>query len=226
MKTLLLTGSSAEMYSVLSASMPSKVAYCKYHGYELKSIPLGYDHQLFGRRLGFERAIAAFDHVGDYDAVMWIDADAFITNFNYEIDDFRDSDKPFSASLDWIDCTTIYAGNFVLYNTSKLKDLYEEFVQFGSKMFLDHSEQEQRTLNFILDSNPELIHVLPRNYLNSVPEIAKKYRVNEEREIAVPWNENCFLAHLTTIPNEYRIKIMKENLLNVKNNVDHQLGNC
>lgn len=224
MKTLLLTGSTAEMHNVLSASVPSKVAYCRYHGYEFKSIPLGYDNELFGKRLGFERAIAAFDHALAYDAVMWADADAFITNFNYKINDFRHEDKPFSASLDWTDCTTISAGNFVLYNTSKLKDLYEEFVQFGSNMFLDDPEQEQRTLNFILDSNPDLIHVLPRNYLNSVPAIAEEYRVNENRKIVEPWNPNCFLAHLTTIHNEYRIKIMKENLLNVENNVDQLLS--
>jgi len=216
MKTLVLTGSSMEMHAVLDATIPSKWEYCMEKGYDLKIIKLGYQHPIFGDRMSYERVVETFKQVGEYDAVMWLDADAFITNMNYDIKDFQYEDKPISASLDWTDCTTINMGNFVIYKTNKVKDLYEEFVQLGSKMFLDHPEREQKTINFILDSNPEMVHVLPRNYLNGVPKILEKFRVGEEREIVEPWNENCFLAHLTAILYEDRIKIIKKNLLNIK----------
>lgn len=216
MKTLLLTGATREMSDVLNASRLSKIEYCRDKGYVFKSITLGYQRPIFGVRLGFERMLEAFRHIGEYDAVIWLDADAFITNFNYEVNDFRGSDKPFSSSLDWTECSTVSTGNFVIYNTKECETLHKKFVVIGSEKFLNDPQQEQRTINYILETTPELIHVLPRKYLNAVPEIAKKYRQGEEREIAEPWDETCFLAHLTTIPNQYRVEIMEKNLLGLE----------
>jgi len=199
--TLVLTGASQSMSDVLAVTLPSKLEYSRIHGYDFKSITLNGDLQ-------FERPLQAFEQAKNYDACIWVDADAVITNTNYAIEDFLDGNKPFSASLDWTDVQTISMGNFVIQHTDKTYELFNQFVYF-----CQNSVHDQDAMNCVLNSNPELINVLPRKYLNAVPSIVKKYRVNEERDIVDPWDDSCFLAHLTTVSNEYRIKIIKENLL-------------
>jgi hypothetical protein len=213
MSVVVLTGATKEMEDVLNASLASKVEYCKQHDYHLKVITLTGDDDIFGNRLGFERMNRAFREISEHDTCMWLDADAFITNYNYPMSRFIKKDVPFIASFDWTECNTLSTGNFILRNTSCTKDLYRHFIDFGTTQFLDDPQQEQKTINYIREIFPHFFLDLERKYLNAVPEIAKDYRIGEEREIAEPWDKSCFLAHLTTIPNEFRIRIIKENLL-------------
>jgi len=200
-KTLILTGASESMADVSAASLPSKQKYCEIKNYDLKVITLE-------GRLEFERPLQAFKEVKNYDVCMWVDADAVITNTNYNIEDFLYPNKPFSASLDWTDVQTISMGNFVIKNTNKTEELFNKYSSF-----CENSTHDQDAMNCVLNSDPELINVLPRKYLNAVPSIVKEYRVHEYRDIVDPWDESCFLAHLTTVSNECRIRIIKENLL-------------
>lgn len=200
MSVLVLTGASNDMIDVLEESLPSKKQYCKEKNYKLKVITLS-------GKLEFERPLNLFNELKGYDFCMWLDADAIITNANYEIEDFIAKDKPFSASLDWTDTQTISMGNFVICNTEKTKELLKEYYHFCKT-----SAHDQDAMNSVLKSSPELVNVLPRKYLNAVPLIVKKYRIGEERDIVEPWDDSCFLAHLTTITNDARVNIMKNNL--------------
>ena len=212
MSVLVLTGSSNDMKHVLEASMPSKQQYCKEKNYNLKVITLS-------GKLEFERPLNLFNELKEYDFCMWLDADAIITNKNYNIEDFIAGEKPFSASLDWTDTQTISMGNFVIQNTQKTEELLSKYFHF-----CETSVHDQDAMNCVLNISPELVNVLPRKYLNAVPSIVKKYRVGEERDIVEHWDDSCFLAHLTTISNDDRINIMKNNLLFSEKSIDQQLG--
>jgi hypothetical protein len=222
MSVVVLTGATVEMADVLDASIPSKLEYCRKYGYDLKVITLTGEDEVFGNRLGFERMNRAFGEVGEYDSCMWLDADAFVTNYDYPLSAFVTEDAPFIASLDWTDCDTISTGNFIIRNTFCTQNLYRHFVDFGLSRFIDHPHQEQVTMNHIRGAFPHFFLDLHRKYLNAVPEIAKKYRSDEEREIVFPWDETCFIAHLTTIPNDARVDIMKNNLLFSEKSIDQK----
>jgi hypothetical protein len=212
MSLVLLTGATKQMADVLEASLPSKIKYCRKYGYDLKVITLTEKDKVFGCRIGFERMNRAFQQMKEYDACLWLDADSFVTNFDYPVSSFITEDCTFIASLDWTECETISTGNFVIRNTNNTEYLYNKFIELGTKEFLDHPEQEQITLNQIRKELPHLFLDVHRKYLNAVPEIVKNYRSEEERDIVYPWDETCFIAHLTTIPNDSRIQIMKKML--------------
>jgi hypothetical protein len=78
------------------------------------------------KNIGFVRVFTAFQMLSIYDLVVWIDADAFITNFDYKIEDIANSDHCFFVSRDWVfdkDDTkgTFNSGNFILKNTSQIE---------------------------------------------------------------------------------------------------------
>jgi hypothetical protein len=70
---------------------------------------------------------------------------------------------------------------------------------------------EQDALNAIhRGSSPNsVIKILEHNFLNSVPaQIMDTTCWTDRRNLYAPWNEKCFLAHLTGVSNNNRVKIL------------------
>ena len=86
MKILILTGSDNKMFDLLDLTLKSKIEYCTKHGYDLMVKKQWSDITELNfcakKNLGFLRVFTAFQRLSIYDLVVWIDADAFITNFN------------------------------------------------------------------------------------------------------------------------------------------------
>lgn len=224
MRTLVITGSEEGMWDVLDLTLNSKYKWCQNNGYDIlvkRTWPakpkLQFQENLTHQ--GFLRVVVSFEQLRYYDAVMWLDADSIITNQNYKIQDFVDNVHCFFASYNWMipespngEFTT---GNFVLTKTNQanIELLYNEFIAV-SKHFLSNPCQELYTLNTIY-KNPTFKHlfkVLPHKFLNACPDFLVETPTwkndNNRSGIVSPWNEECFLAHLTGCSTKERYEML------------------
>ena len=221
MKTLILTGSDNKMFDLLDLTLKSKIEYCTKHGYDLMVKKQWSDITELNfsveKHMGFLRVFTAFQRLSIYDLVAWIDADAFITNFNYKIEDIANSDHCFFVSRDWFfdendQNITVNTGNFILKKTSEINSFYESFAK-TSQMFLNDATQDQRTLNYMYFSGMQTknMRIVDKKYLNSVPELMFETETwKGRRPIANPWTKDCFIAHLTGASNQERIDIFNK----------------
>lgn len=233
-KILVLTGSDDSMHSVLDLTIPSKQRYVQKHGYDLlirRSFPAipeaGFMDNVIG--IGFLRTLMVFQMLEHYDVVMWIDGDSIITNDDIPIDDFLIGDHGFYASWDWLSHanggpghTGFSSGNFVVRRTANTEKLFNAFINV-SRHFLQDEGADQVTLNTIYNvaeiGLQQEFKILGHSFLNAVPEFmveTSTWKADPKRSgptrshiIVSPWNEDCFLAHLTGCTTEDRIMILQ-----------------
>jgi hypothetical protein len=233
-KVLVLTGSDESMHSVLDLTIPSKQRYAQKHGYDLlvrrsfRPLPeLGYLDNVIG--IGFLRTLMVFQMLEHYDIVMWVDGDSIITNENMPVSDFLVGDHSFYASWDWLSHANggpgyngFSSGNFIVQRTANSQKLFNTFIQV-SKHFLQDEGADQVTLNTIYNTEGlglrQEFRVLDHKFLNAVPEFmvtTKTWMADPKRSgptrshvIVSPWDENCFLAHLTGCTTEDRVVILQ-----------------
>lgn len=226
MRTLVITGCEESMWEVLDLSLPSKYRWVAKHGYDIlvkrtwsAKPKLGFSGDL--NHLGFLRAVVCFEQLRYYDNVMWIDGDSIITNQNYKIEDFIDSNCCFTASYNWMvpesptggDFTT---GNFIIRNEPRqdIESLYNAFVNV-SKHFLNNVCQELATFNTIykMPAYTKMFNILPHKYLNACPDFLVDTETwkkdNNRTGIVSPWDKDCFLAHLTGCSTKERADLLK-----------------
>jgi hypothetical protein len=143
---------------------PSQLEYCERWGYT----------PFFGRpfenvdpRNGFDRFNAAYGLFDQgFDAVMWIDADALITNHHIRIED-RLGDEKFVISED---LHGINSGVFIARNHIETRELLFSMINLGEKLLKDHPFREQECLNRYLSFRhyQRMVTVLPQRMLNAV----------------------------------------------------------
>lgn len=219
MRTLIITGSDSSMHEVLDLSVSSKQKYAFNHGYDfmcLRSFSADKKCGFDSRHIGFLRATTCFKLLRQYEHIMWIDADALITNPNYKISDFVNEKSCVTASYDWMHYTTFSTGNFIVSRNDDTQKLFDMFLQI-SRFWLNDILQEQGTLNYIYSNLPEYKHmfnILPHKFLNSVPSClinTKTWRQDNNRTgIVDPWTPESFLVHLTGTSASERVNLIKE----------------
>jgi len=157
-----------------------------------------------------------------YDAVLWLDADAVITNQFIDIMTLIktlhniDGQKCLYASTDWgnhpIDqpYSNFSMGNFVWMNTTRgneLLDLASSLLKYSRAVY----EQDQGAVREVLKTVPHTryyINILNRRILNAVPAFVQPLALD-------PWAEGDFLAHLTSVDKDLRVAALSR--LNVHN---------
>jgi len=228
MKRILLVSGATELYpnngdasimSVLDISMKSKQKYAQKHNYDLicmRSFGSDFSERYKDTDIGFLRVLRVFDFLDHYDIVMWIDADALITNDCFKIEDFQLTPEcVFYASADWNNNTTLNTGNFIIQKTENLNIFKDAFFN-ASKHFVN----EQDTLNFLFYRTQfkSLIKMLHHKYLNSaldnsisIPLLQPSDQIgwsSGRPNVINPWNKDCFLVHLTGMSNINRLNII------------------
>jgi hypothetical protein len=104
-------------------------------------------------------------------------------------------------------------GNFIIQNSVGKNELFEAFLQVG-KYVKDTNQWgwEQTTMNLIYSQTnlAQYISILDHKYLNSVPQDLMTVECWKNRQtIKYPWDKTHFLTHITGIPNQDRIHILK-----------------
>lgn len=228
-RVLILTGTTEDivlhknlndnkMQEVFELTLPSKQKYAMKYGYDLLTMrSFGNDdrNNFKDIQLGCLRLYRTFQMLENYDVVMWLDADAIVTNNRYSIEDFLAEDKAFYASYDWVWKESFSTGNVIIQRTQQTSELFSMFLKIG-KQVADHMMSEQLAMNWI-NKNTSLSNtfgILEHKYLNAVPECLIETPTwkadNNRRGIVSPWNKDCFLAHLTGCSNQDRVIVLTE----------------
>jgi len=205
------------MEEVFDLTLLSKQKYAKKHGYDLLTMRSFWPdkNKIFDdKQIGFLRVLCAFDMLSNYDVVMWVDADAIITNQELKIQDFQlDEEHSLYVSYDWAGMSSFSTGNFILQKTKYIEDLYKTFVGIGKQVYEgNHWGEEQTTFNHIYKATPlkNTIKILEHNYLNAVPiQVMESEFWANRQPVRWPWNESSFLAHITAVSNKHRIHILE-----------------
>ena len=238
-KVLILTGCQDDLkngydgsyHELLSLTLKSKIDYAQKYNYDfliLRSFKEDKENILKRKDNynGFLRILEIFKLLNHYDIVMWLDADALITNSDISIDQFGINEDQFLyVSWDWMNKNVSYqsisgythyfsVGNFIFNKTP----LLENFI----KCFCDNAyyfAEEQMLMNTIYSETEfkKNISILDHSFLNGVPEFVYDYdewkdlKNRTDYSIENPWKKNYFLAHICGLNNKNRIKSIKQN---------------
>jgi len=232
-RVLILTGTTEDivlhknlndnkMQEVFELTLPSKQKYAMKYGYDLLTMrSFGNDdrNNFKDIQLGCLRLYRTFQMLENYDVVMWLDADAIVTNNKYSIEDFLTEDKAFYASYDWVWKESFSTGNIIIQRTKQTNELFHMFLKIG-KQVADHVMSEQLAMNWIHKNTPlsNTFKIMEHKFLNGVPEFLVETPTwkadNNRTGIISPWNEDCFLAHLTGCTNYDRISVLNNKFSN------------
>lgn len=202
---------------ICEMTLPSKQRYAKKHGYDLIHIRnFGTDPNgtIKDNETWHFRVYRSFLLLNDYDLVMWLDADALITNCEMPIENFGiDENFTFFASYAWPWKRSFSTGNFILKKTNKANDLFKTYYEI-----LRNFEHEQATLNYIHQNNynnlGNVFKILEHKYFDSIPSTEMYESVGVDwgnrPKIKYPWDKNSFLVHLSGVWNKNRIDIAKK----------------
>ena len=200
--------------NVFDKTFVSKLNYVNRHDYDFLSLKnFGKDKSgKYGEnQIGFLRILKVFNMIEDYDYIMWLDADALITNPSMSVEDFQIDNCVFYCSYDWPGKNSLNTGNFILKNTSHTKSFIEAFYNISKTHNLP---EEQATINFmyLFTEFKQIIKVLEHKYLNSAPSefLVKKEIWKNKPSIPFPWKEGDFLVHATGLPNSERVRIFDD----------------
>jgi len=211
MRTLVLTGCSPAMAEVHALTVESKRAWSARHGYDFHEIRR-WDAApaiVWQKMEWIQRMLA------HYDEVVWLDADAIVTNAVHSttnlVETGRNDGAVIYASKDWGPCDAgaewfwFNTGNMIVRVAPDWELLFEAMFRLGRERWWNTWGFEQSTLQALKRVAPwsRMIEVLPRAVLNAVPRSVQQGPDNA-------WHPVCFLAHITGVPNERRVEILKE----------------
>jgi hypothetical protein len=225
-KVLVLSGYDDKMQILGSLCTQSHAIYAAWNGYA-HEVVRQYES---GSHPSWQKLRLLLERYKSYDYILWIDADAVITNVNIRVENLAGS-TVFTCSQDWCapenECykTSMYisAGNFILRRNEDT----ERFLKTAQKQihFENQSEWEQSAIMACMRNDPWMnsqVTRLHRNAMNSV--------CAEVHRVILPWARNHFLCHLTGLgEHEYRIphvpKYNKELILNIISNLPQVINN-
>jgi hypothetical protein len=220
-RTLIVTGACEtnppvnddSIMSVLDISMKSKQSYAKKHNYDLICMR-SFGSDSAGRYkdtdIGFLRVLRVFDFLNHYDRVMWIDADAIITNDSYKIEDFELTDQHiFYASHDWMAYNVYSTGNFIIQKTEKFEAFKNIFFDVSTH-FKFKNEQDTMIALYRGNTVKSVMKMLHYKFLNSVPESNLWNWPKDRPPIITPWAKDSFLVHFTGVTNKDRLECIQK----------------
>ena len=192
MKTLVLTAWTDDMHAVAEITSATKREYAHKHQYDY------YGH-LLERKPGEYPAWGKLGLVlkllRTVDRLLWIDADAFITNDEISLEQIPQIDG-LTASRDWGPDASLFdfssAGMILTQKAIPLLELAARKTQWANRPLWDQNALREAARDF-----RHLIHVLPRRTLNAVPQVLHPWAME-------PWQAGDFICHLTCKTNEER----------------------
>jgi hypothetical protein len=196
---------------VFDMTLKSKIDYCDKHNYDFLAIrrfPCGI------KDIGKMRLIYCLDLAQRWETVLWIDADSIITNSSISVEQMGLGDCCFYASPDYgqwaLSGGYVNTGNFIIKNTSRLKEFYYTFINI-----INSFDNEQSMINHILKTpiGSSFIQILENKYLGSQPKWANDMRTilyNVPVDNPRSWVNSDFIAHLAGLPNDVRIEVLNK----------------
>lgn len=162
MKVALATFNSPSYQELAELTLPGKKAYCQRHGYDLIA---GVHHGSI-ERMGWDRIGLVDQWLPKYDAVMWVDCDAIITNHTKKVTDVVSPTDNFVLTADLYGLNT---GTFVAVNNLMTRQFLFAVLAAGPELVEKHHWGEQEAIIRLLQSPPwnNFARVVPQNAMNS-----------------------------------------------------------
>jgi len=205
-KILVLTGADAAMAEVHAMTVASKREWAAARGYDFLELrQWNAAPAIVWQKMSWIEQMLRI-----YDVVVWLDADALVTNPLFSVESLKTGEAVFHISEDWGPCDPgdewwwFNTGNMVVQRAVGMEALWKAIWQLGREQWLDRWGFEQSTLQALKrDPNyARFIQVLPGKVLNAVPRCVQPTTRH-------PWDASCFLAHITGVPNARRVEILK-----------------
>lgn len=142
-----------------------KVFYCiqtqeehaKKHGYTRITDESVYDPE---RPHSWSKIRLIQKYLGDYDYLMWIDADVLITNFDRKIEDFIELMNPDTFLLMCEDLNGLNAGVFIIKNIPRAHEFLKDVWSTNN----DSPYWEQASIVHHLPKYQDGVQIIPREY--------------------------------------------------------------
>jgi hypothetical protein len=144
----------------------------------------------------------------DFDTVLWVDADAMITNPKLNIDWILDTNENADLFLT-SDINGLNAGVMYFRNTIRIKAFLHACRYYGKVLYGDRTQGEQQAIRHFSLAHPYngIIHYFDNQRIfNSYWKGDWTYPNCEKSE----WSIGDFILHLPGTPNERRVEIFTE----------------
>lgn len=206
MKILVLTGCDANMASVGDLTAPNIAWYARRHGYHFERVT----RYLPGTHPSWQKIRLIQERLPHYDAILWIDADAVVTNPNMLVEEILGTHRGLVVSTDWTypapeDAIKHFSlGNFIVRNCPESFRILE--LAAARTEWANAPLWEQQAIQEEYRANPEIrpwVQVLPRRALNAVP-------ATPATNGPEPWQRGDFICHYTYLANEERRRLIPE----------------
>jgi galactosyl transferase GMA12/MNN10 family len=190
MKFLIISANNSFYKDVAAASNPNLIKYSDLYYFDHKIYTDNFDTN---RPAAWSKLKFVLENMCNYDYIMWIDCDAKITNFNYNVLNFLDEKSEFLVSKD---NNGINSGVFIV----KCTEYMAEFLlhTYKQAQYTNHCWWEQAAINELFRINyseiNQKVKYLPQEIFNS-------YISN--------WNENSFILHCPALQLEKRVQILE-----------------
>lgn len=201
-KVLVLSGYDDAMKVLGDLCTKSHAVYAKYNGYD-HEVVRQYDSD---SHPSWQKLRLLLERYPKYDFILWIDADAVVTNPNVRVEDLA-GPTVFTCSQDWCApanedfATSMYisAGNFILRRGPDT----ERFLKTAQMQnnFKNRSEWEQSAIMSCMRGNSWMNRQVTRRHRNDMNSVCA-----EVHNVVSPWAPGHFLCHLTGLGEHmYRI---------------------
>ncbi|HLB34165.1 MAG TPA: hypothetical protein VJK54_08025 [Chthoniobacterales bacterium] len=201
MKTLILTAWTDNIDWMVQFTSLSKNAYAERHGYEYQGCRFDYHPS---QHPSWRKLVLIADLMPQFDRLLWIDADAFITNPSISLDQIPYVDG-LTVSRDWgVDAGLFDFSAGIMIVTRKAMPLLE--LALTKREWENRPLWDQNALREASKSFSSLLRILPRRILNAVPQELLPWAME-------PWQEGDFLCHLTNSSDSDRRAFLEKKFL-------------
>ena len=187
-----MTAWTENMRSVVEITAANKKEYAHRHGYEFANILIEPKSNEYP---AWAKVVLLLELIPTVDRLLWIDADAFITNPEISLEQIPYA-PGFTASRDWgVNAPLHDFSTAALVLTPHALPIFQSAIKkthWANRPLWDQNALREAAVNF-----RSIVKVLPRRTLNAVPQ--------ELLPLAVePWQEGDFICHLTNTSNPER----------------------
>jgi len=200
-RNLVLTGFDKNMAVVGDLTQINHRAYAERHGFEFQVV----NEYTAGTHPSWQKMRILMERIESFDSILWIDADAFVTNMDFDFTSLIGDRKGLILSKDWDNCNKpdyFSAGVMIVVRGQEATDIFREAMTH--KKWENVPLWDQAALQDVFNQKPDLrpfFNIMARRCLNSVPQ-----ELNQG--IVEPWREKDFICHLTGVNNAKRLELL------------------
>ena len=207
--TLLMTSFPPSWVELAKITTKTHSDYAKAHGYDYAHDCSDFQDRVWpqGHHMGirgFVKLDLMLHYLPRYEYVMWIDADALVTNYEIPIEQYRSPGVTMGYDHNGFHSTV-----FIAHSTELVYNYFWSANNLGRRFFLAHDMHEMESLRYFAGTPPydklltfysakELCSILATEYVDS----GQPLKVSGQ----FAWTKGDWILHLSALPLQRRIE--------------------